>query len=114
MEQAPSLLTTEDVSSCHRPQVSTSDVARPSCVQCRERILPIRVNPLISGATSGMSERTFARLERFSELGLRGSVAVSAADCLMAPMQQVIRPVAQQGQPSDAVALRPKVVRIRP
>ena len=42
-------------------------------------------NPLISGATGSMSERTFAHLERFSGLDLQRSVAANAAGVLDGP-----------------------------
>ena len=42
-------------------------------------------NPLISGATGSMSERTFAHLERFSGLDLQRAVAASAAGVLDGP-----------------------------
>jgi hypothetical protein len=42
-------------------------------------------NPLISGATGSMSERTFRHLERFSGLNLHGSVAANAAAVLDGP-----------------------------
>ena len=42
-------------------------------------------NPLISGATGSMSERTLARLERFSGLDLQRAVAANAAVVLDGP-----------------------------
>ena len=39
-------------------------------------------NQLISRATSGMSERTFPRLEQSSGLDFQGAVAANAADVL--------------------------------
>ena len=42
-------------------------------------------NSLISGATSDMSERTFADLEQSSGLDFQGAVAVNAADVLDGP-----------------------------
>ncbi len=39
-------------------------------------------NPLISGATASMSERTYAHLERFSGLDLQRAVAAKAAAVL--------------------------------
>ena len=42
-------------------------------------------NPLISGATGIMAERTFAHLERFSRLDLQRAVAANAAGVLDGP-----------------------------
>ena len=56
-----------------RPSASSLDLQRRMTVlRAMSRANPADpANPLISGATSGMSERTFARLERFSGLGLQ-------------------------------------------
>ena len=42
-------------------------------------------NPLVSGATGSMPERTFAHLERFSGLDLQRAVAANAACALDGP-----------------------------
>ncbi len=51
-------------------------------------------NPLISGATGSMPDRTFAHLERFSGLYLQRAVAANAAACSTALMQHADRSAA--------------------